>query len=340
MWLINTTNLQLEKIQECPAKTCAILSHTWGVDSEELDFDDFKAGRGREKVGFERIKLCCEEAKKNNIQYAWIDTCCIDKKSSTELPEAINSMFAWYARSKMCYVYLADVSCRDPADVFAFRDCLEGFNKSKWFTRGWTLQELIAPETLIFFTRDWIEIGDKPRLAEDLHSITGIDINVLELQKNFLDCPVAQRMSWASNRHTSRLEDNAYCLIGLFDVNLPLMYGEGCKAFLRLQKQIIEQTDDETIFAWTDVPSEGSGLLAQSVKHFADAASIQRDQPGQNYGERPHYFSTNKGLSFQCQLIPYSLNTYLVPLHCCRETRQIAIFLTKTFNDDKYRRKQ
>lgn len=340
MWLINTTSLQLEKFQECPAKTYAILSHTWGADAEELDFDEFKAGQGREKVGFEKIRLCCEEAQKNDIRYAWVDTCCIDKRSSTELSEAINSMFAWYAKSKVCYVYLADVSWKRPRKVFRSKGFVKIFEKSRWFTRGWTLQELIAPDVLIFFTREWSELGDKPRLAKHVHSITGIDIDVLELRKSFLDCTVAQRMSWASSRHTSRLEDIAYCLIGLFDVNLPLMYGEGSKAFLRLQRQIIGQTDDETIFAWTDAPIEGSGLLAPSVKHFADAATVQRDAPGQNYGERPHYFSTNKGLSFQSPLIPYSLNTYLVPLHCCRDEKQLAIFLTKTFKGDKYRRTQ
>lgn len=341
MWLINTTDLRLEKFQECPAKTYAILSHTWGTDTEELDFDEFKAGRGREKIGFNKIRLCCEQAKSDGIQYAWVDTCCIDKRSSTELSEAINSMFAWYAKSKICYVYLADVSCCSPVDALKpghFAQVAQVFKKSRWFTRGWTLQELVAPEALTFFTKEWIRIGDKANLAKKLHSVTSIDINVLRLKKSFLSCSIAQRMSWASSRHTTRLEDMAYCLIGLFDVNLPLIYGEGSKAFLRLQKQIIDQTDDETIFAWGPVPAGGSGLLAPSVKHFACAATTYSLQHQIDYGGRSHYFSTNKGLLFECEMIPYAMHTYMVPLHCYQQGNRIFIFLTKTAKDGQYRR--
>lgn len=338
MWLINTSNLQLEKFQECPAKSYAILSHTWGTDVEELDFDEFNAGQGRGKVGFEKVRLCCEEAKKNNIQYAWVDTCCIDKRSSTGLSKAINSMFAWYAKSKTCYVYLADVSLRGSADELTSTSCEGTLQKSRWFTRGWTLQELIAPETLLFFTKEWAKIGDKVNLAADIHAITGIDVDVLKLRTSFLSRSIAQRMSWASLRQTTRLEDNAYCLLGLFDVNLPLMYGEGEKAFLRLQKQIIEQTDDETIFALDNVPFEGSGLLAPNAAHFANATQIESHRAAGNYNDRPPYFSTNKGLSFECQLIPYAMNTYLVPLNCHLAQQRLSIFLTKTLDSDQYLR--
>lgn len=161
MWLIKTDNLELEYRQRCPEGAYAILSHTWGSDTEELNFREFKAGGGREKLGFEKIRLCCEQAQQDGLQYAWVDTCCIDKDSSTELSEAINSMFAWYREAKICYVYLADIDHYDPlvSDTVS-----RHFRNSRWFTRGWTLQELIAPRNVVFYTARWNVIGNKMQL--------------------------------------------------------------------------------------------------------------------------------------------------------------------------------
>lgn len=273
MWLINTETLVLEPFQACPSDTYAILSHTWGSDAEELNFDEFRAGKGRQKSGFRKIWMCCEQAQKDNLKYAWVDTCCIDKRSSTELSEAINSMFSWYASARVCYAYLADINRYDPLIP---QNDPQSFLNSYYYSRGWTLQELIAPRSVFFYTRGWQLIGERSDLADDLHNITGIATDVLKLQRSFLDCSIAQRMSWASKRQTTRVEDGAYCLIGLFNVNMPLLYGEGSKAFLRLQQQIIEQSDDETIFAWTGVAEDGSGLLAPNPAHFSDAMNIQR----------------------------------------------------------------
>jgi hypothetical protein len=337
MWLINTDTLKLESFQECPADTYAILSHTWGTEAEELSFDEFRVGEGREKFGFQKIQKCCKQAQQDGLRYAWADTCCIDKRSSSELSEAINSMFSWYARAKICYVYLADVCHTDPLNV---RDNLQSFSRSRWFTRGWTLQELIAPRIVSFYAQDWTWIGDKSSLAEILEDITGISGAVLVSQQSFLDCSVAQRMSWASQRQTTRVEDLAYCLIGLFNTNIPLLYGEGSKAFLRLQQAIIRQTDDETIFAWTGVGEGGSGLLAPSPANFVDSASIGQDMRRR---DRPPYEETNRGLSIECQLLPCEMNTYVVPLNCNRRrdgssSRRIVIFLCRTSEDQQYRR--
>ena len=143
MWLINTTTLELKSFHECPTDTYAILSHSWSRSAEdEVNFIEFKAGKARDKAGFQKIQKCCEQAQKDGLQYACVDTCCIDKRSGSELSEAINSMFDWYARAKICYVFLADVSEK-------------GLQYSLWFTRGWTLQELIAPETVSFYAQEW-----------------------------------------------------------------------------------------------------------------------------------------------------------------------------------------
>jgi hypothetical protein len=337
MWLINTTTLELESFQGCPADTYAILSHTWGTDAQELAFDEFKAGEGRQKDGFWKIQKCCQQAREDDLKYAWVDTCCIDKRSSTELTEAINSMFTWYARAKVCYVYLADVLQFDP--LHGNQDT-GSFVGSRWFERGWTLQELIAPRNLSFYTGDWVLIGDKNELTEPLLVATGIRADVLTQEKSFRDCSVAQRMSWASKRKTAREEDIAYCLLGLFGVNMPLLYGESSQAFIRLQETIIQETDDETIFAWAGVDEGGSGLLAPSPANFAQSADMELIK---RHEERALYEKTNRGLRIEIMMLPCEMNTYVVPLQCERRqansgAQQVAIFLCKTITNNQHRR--
>jgi len=337
MWLINTTTLKLESFHECPTNTYAILSHTWGSNAEELTFDEFRAGEGLQKSGFRKIRLCCEQAQRDQLEYAWVDTCCIDKRSSTELSEAINSMFDWYARAKICYVYLADVSCYDPLTL---HQSPEGFMNSRWFSRGWTLQELIAPRIISFYTEEWDFIGDKLHLAPYIQEVTGIALSVLESQSDIYKCSLAERFSWASKRKTTRIEDVAYCLLGLFGVSMPLLYGEGSSAFLRLQQVIVDQTDDETIFAWSGVDQGGGGLFAPHPVHFLESATIQQSK---EHTQRPSVVKTNRGHQIECQMLPCDMNTYIVPLQCERQIRnseaqRLAIFLCRTSKDHQYRR--
>lgn len=331
MWLINTTTLQLESFVSCPKGQYAILSHTW--EEEELDFDTFKQGQGRNKKGFQKITYCCQQARSESLAYAWIDTCCIDKRSSTELSEAINSMYSWYAQSAICYAYLTDVSLSIPPEA----NLLE---QSRWFTRGWTLQELLAPSKLNFYSDDWCLIGSRTALSAHILSATQIDKELLIGSNKITDYSVAQRMSWAAKRITTRSEDSAYCLLGIFNVNMPLMYGEGSKSFLRLQHAIIQQSDDESIFAWTGVELDGSGMLAKSPANFANAANIIQMTSG--ITTRP-YSITNHGLEIELQLFPYQMNTYLAPLRCYDALqdlhhKQLAIFLCRTTSDRQYQR--
>ena len=168
-------------------------------------------------------------------QFGTADLCCIDKTSSAELSEAINSMYRWYQESGVCYAYLADV----PPNAFS---------KSRWFTRGWTLQELIAPSTVIFLDQKWQEIGTKSSLQRVISEITGIPTDIL-LGGDLEDASIAQRMSWASKRETTRVEDAAYCLMGIFSIHMPMLYGEGERAFIRLQEEIMRVSDDHSLFA-------------------------------------------------------------------------------------------
>jgi hypothetical protein len=216
----------------------AILSHTWGA--EEITFRDLIDGTGKSKAGYDKIRFCAQQAAKDSLQYFWVDTCCIDKSSSAELQEAINSMFRWYQNAAKCYVYLSDVSTTKHKASDQFSECTweSAFRSSRWFTRGWTLQELLAPGSVEFFSREGKCLGDKRSLEQQIHDITRIAIPALR-GTSLSQFDVHERLSWAKSRYTTREEDRAYSLFGIFDIQMPLLYGEGIdKAFRRLREEI------------------------------------------------------------------------------------------------------
>ncbi|KAH7114309.1 heterokaryon incompatibility protein-domain-containing protein [Dendryphion nanum] len=268
MWLLNTTTLHLKEFSGSTKPAYAILSHTW-FESEVL-FHEIHNDPVDEKIkarpGFSKIRRFCELAKSRGFDYGWVDSCCIDKRSSAELSEAIGSMFAWYRDADICIVYLEDV----PAPVK-----LNDFKNARWFTRGWTLQELIASENRSFFAKDWSEIVDwyfgpygELDMLTLVAKITGVKASVLRDSHKLWACCIAERMSWASSRQTTRPEDRAYSLMGLFDINISIQYGEGLqKAFARLQKEILRTSFDDSIFVWHSQDTS-SGLLAQSPDDF------------------------------------------------------------------------
>ncbi|KAF2806347.1 HET-domain-containing protein [Mytilinidion resinicola] len=218
----------------------AILSHTW-VEDQEVTFDDITKDSGKSKTGYDKIRFCAQQAESDGLRHFWIDTCCIDKSNNSELSEAIISMFRWYKNAKRCYVYLSDVSsgaAENNSDGHRRREPAIG--KSRWFTRGWTLQELIAPASVEFFSKEGDRLGDKRSLMQTLYEITGIAVQALE-GSPMDSFTVDERMSWARRRNTKREEDAAYPLLGIFDVQIPLLYGEGRqKALDRLRKAIRE----------------------------------------------------------------------------------------------------
>ena len=216
----------------------AILSHTWGLDDDEVTYKDVTKGRGKTKPGYCKLDFCSEQAAKDGLEFFWVDTCCIDKTSSAELTEAINSMFKWYQKADKCYVLLSDVSISTSTTQITQQAWARTFRSSRWFRRGWTLQELLAPKSVDFFSQSRGWLGDKESLLQALHSTTCI--SVLALQNNTLSqFSVDERMLWAEGRETKREEDAAYSLLGIFDVHMPLIYGEGkMKAFARLRREI------------------------------------------------------------------------------------------------------
>ncbi|KAL1613223.1 hypothetical protein SLS60_001455 [Paraconiothyrium brasiliense] len=322
----------------------AILSHTWGTDADEVTFQemlidpDDRPPSTTSKAGYQKILKTCEIAQRYNtnhegrfyyqdrlyyvdqhIEHVWIDTCCIDKSSSAELSEAINSMYKYYLEADVCFAYLSDMT----AD-------LETFETSRWFTRGWTLQELVAPKRINFYDGSWTCRGDRDSLQDVIRRVTRISTF-----KNITELPVAVRMSWAAQRETTRDEDLAYCLMGIFDVNMPLLYGEGRKAFIRLQEEIIKQNPDLSIFAWTDsFPSMFSGLLAESPEWFRDGEDLQA---AANIDTVYREFSvTNQGIRFQFPLKYHNQTGCLVlPLGHQSKSQQypLGVFLRQISND-------
>jgi hypothetical protein len=233
-------NLSLVEKHDGDIPRYAILSHTWGADCDEVTFRDLTEGTGRNKAGYRKIEFCRAQAASDGLQYFWVDTCCIDKSSSAELSEAINSMFRWYRNADKCYVYLRDVStAREATDVHSSSTAWEAaFRRSRWFTRGWTLQELIAPASVEFFSQEHDRLGNKQSLEKTVHDVTGIAIDALR-GKSLPDFEIEERFSWAEHRKTKRQEDKAYSLLGIFDIFMPLLYGEGKeKAFVRLREAI------------------------------------------------------------------------------------------------------
>jgi hypothetical protein len=216
----------------------AILSHTWGADTEEVTFRDLMDGTGKSKAGYDKIRFCGEQAKRDSLQYFWVDTCCINKSNNTKLSEAINSMFRWYRDAAKCYAYLTDVSKNDQIDL-SLQPGEAAFGNSRWFTRGWTLQELIAPRSVKFFSKDWESLGDKKSLERHICKVTGIPAEALQ-RSPLSQFSFTERMSWAEIRETTREEDKAYTLLGIFDIQVPIIYGEGR---VNAHKRLCEEID-------------------------------------------------------------------------------------------------
>lgn len=285
MRLINCKSLDslcLESFEPCNVpKRYAILSHTWEREAEsgstlEVLFHAFQDSSrrmndtGTDATGWRKIEGACREAKAfdKSIDYVWVDSCCINKEDAAELQESINSMFKWYAQSTVCLAYLSDAKSDrlDPT--------------SKWFTRGWTLQELVASPKVRFYNHDWQFLGDKFKLSDELAEITGIDTQLLKasdeqsITRRLYQVPVCQKMSWASKRQTTKVEDIAYCLLGIFDINMPLLYGEREAAFQRLQEAIANKYNDLTILAWKSEDTRPESHSAKHVMYYSRTSGL------------------------------------------------------------------
>ncbi|KAK3070420.1 hypothetical protein LTR53_010487 [Teratosphaeriaceae sp. CCFEE 6253] len=322
MRLLDTTTLELVEYALPPPY--AILSHCWGADEvnhkdyacvrKDLQYDDAqraarpwleeRVARSRgiqARSGYAKILRFCGIAKRDGHAYAWIDTCY--KRSSAELSESINAMWVWYEKAAICYVLLSDVPLSRSDD----REWWSVFSDSRWFTRGWTLGELLAPKRLSFLAQDWSSIGECNKGRRPVWMVLNPEDGVLDLTRHLSQITgisqtdlcsfrrsqshrysIAARMSWAAGRQTTKPEDAAYSLLGLFNVNMPLLYGEGKSAFIRLQREILQHSDDQSILAWKTpctAPSkrdpgqlgrrcDSTGALAVDPSFFRDCGNI------------------------------------------------------------------
>lgn len=354
MWLLNIETKKLEYFEGRSIPPYAILSHRWTCD--EVSFQDVINGAATLRSGWLKIDNFCTQVCTDGIPVAhvWIDTCCIDKSNNSELSEAINSMYKWYLQAEVCYAYLADVSSGNEIE----------FRNSAWFRRGWTLQELLAPNDVQFFDQNWRPLGTKLELGELITQITGIPPDALEhFDSRRSRHSVADRMSWAAQRQTTREEDTAYCLFGLFGVNMPLLYGEGARAFLRLQEEILKTSEDLSIFAWSKFPKisvsndyirytsiHDFGLFAASPESFGHQGQQFRNLiEGELLSRDTHLDSalSGAGLAINMVLVPFCPGMYIIPLCEVFQTigRQVvatgkiaAMFVERTRYEGRYRR--
>ena len=327
MRLIDAVRLELcSSTDESQLPSYAILSHIWGGD--EVTLEQFKNCTSRDEHGshsvkdghgFWKITQACQQALNDGLTYLWVDTCCIDKSSSAELSEAINSMFLWYQMAEVCYAYLDDVQVFLEPGVSGVLLSDERFSeeelaRSRWFTRGWTLQELVAPNEVVFYGKGWKYMVTKSWLRELLERVTGISADVLWDSTQSEDEGIPQRMSWMARPQTTKVEDVAYSFMGIFDVNMPLLYGEGEKAFTRLQEEIMKDSADHSLFAWNAQPSDNfkrsgsvelTSVFAAHPSQFAGSCGFRRRRFDDSDCRGESYSLTNMGVRVELPLQPY-----------------------------------
>jgi hypothetical protein len=324
MRLLHTSRLTIEMVDEraTPRVKYAILSHTW--EDEEVTFQEMQNIQPdtKRKKGYDKILKSCDRAKKGGFDWIWIDTCCIDKTSSAELSEAINSMFRYYDESAVCYAFLSDAGGTQPIYCDNDPDNVMGRVTPRWYSRGWTLQELITPRKVHFLNKHWEDIGTKEDHRPAIAPVSGIDEYAL-VGEDVSRITVARRMMWFAKRRTTRVEDIAYCMLGVFGVNMPLLYGEGHNAFGRLQEEIVKSINDQSIFVWMyPNPARLSfaehGLLAKSPSSFQSAGAVSmfiNERP-----ERPQPVVTRHGLGIQLLMCKDpaspSRNRFIAVLDC------------------------
>jgi hypothetical protein len=283
--------LRIKTFGDVPGLRYAILSHTWGADTEEVTFEDLATGAGKAKRGYEKINFCGQQAQRDGLQYFWVDTCCINKSDKAEVSHAIKSMFRWYQKATKCYVYLSDVSTRKRKadDMLTDLTWQSAFRSSRWFTRGWTLQELLAPNIVEFFSQEWQRLGDKSLLKLLIQEISGISLEALK-GVPLSTFSIEERLRWKGDRETEREEDAWYSLSGIFDVEIAPAYSEGAaSAFKRLMDEIctlescvrdIRSTDPHD--DKTRIEETKGGLLAGSYRWVLNNATFQQWQKDQH----------------------------------------------------------
>ena len=332
MYLINVRSLELEEFGDETQVQYAVLSHRW--QAGELIFEDTVRKQGHRYLPVdqipEKVQRCCRQAANDGLSYVWIDTCCINKTDASQHEEAINSMFSYYQNAEVCYSYHFDVP-----GVF--------LTKSELFKRGWTLQELLAPRKLVLFDRDWNKLGERLGLADQISNTTGIPSHVLRdafVPNADTRLLAAETISWAQGRSTGRAADKAYSLLGLLDINMPMLYGLRERAFLKLQEAILLEHDDYSVFAWNGVRPGNPSLLADSPDCFQTGVFGQA-LINTNRVRRDRNV-TSDGVTLDINLAPWQSRVYVayldIELAEEEEDRALGIFVKQIDYNDRFAR--
>ena len=285
MRLLNVHTLEFSKDLADNIPRYAIASHRWFGEAE-VSLKDVLKKRNTHKAGYEKVQGFVEHVKVHmpHVEWLWIDTCCIDQKHGSELSEAINSMFKWYANAEVCLAYLADVERVDD---------LESFKKSEWFRRGWTLQELLAPWTVVFLTKRWEVIGHKgktgrsktgtelcsgPSLTASIVAASGLPERVLNDFEQSGDFTIEEKLNWTTGRKTTKEEDMWYCLLGIFNVSMPIIYGERAE---HAKRRLLEEAQKaergyEQQRLPTRASSEGNTRASSNIPFRRDSDFVER----------------------------------------------------------------
>ncbi|TRX87731.1 hypothetical protein FHL15_011381 [Xylaria flabelliformis] len=261
MHLLDTTTYELRSGSQITFRQegYAVLSHRWV--GQEITYDQLKDEIEGLRLNtalartpqLDKIRRATETARNLGIKWIWIDSCCINRANAIEETESINSMLKWYSDAKICITYLDDVQNHEHYGEALSPKCLGSLERdspSIWFSRGWTLQELLSPQDIRFYDKDWNFIGTKMTLAGVLEEITGIDKCYLTREKHFETACITTKMSWMAGRTTTRVEDIAYSMLGILNINMTTQYGEGLRAFNRLQQALLSTSGDESHFSW------------------------------------------------------------------------------------------
>ncbi|KAI4671112.1 uncharacterized protein J4E88_009510 [Alternaria novae-zelandiae] len=326
------------RVEEIPPY--AILSHTW--KEPEVVFNDLKSCGimgvvdPEKRDGWNKIQFCAQQAKRDNLDHFWVDTCCIDKANNTELSEAINSMFRWYQNADRCYVFLTDVG--DKSSAGGSRPSSQwktAFRASRWFTRGWTLQELLAPRSVEFFSADGARLGDKDSLKQTIHEVTGIPIEAFS-SSDMSKFDVSERFTWAENRQTTREEDGAYCLLGIVGCYLPLIYGEGKEnALNRLRKEMQGGERLAQIRSWLSAPDPSSNYQKAHNQRQPGTGQwlLQEHENFKNWKEDAASRLWLYGIPGCGKTILSSTVVEHLQHHCGDDKRKVTVYFYFDFND-------
>lgn len=274
MLLLHTASLELCEFGS-DAPPYGTFSARWEDDT--LGHEDLPSPQtAHQRPAFQALQRACSECQNHGLQWLWNDAVCINRRSIDALSKTLNSLAEIYRKSRLCIVYLHDLFDTEASHF----DVERGLSSCSWIKHVWMLPQLIFSTVLQFYDAQWMHIGSKRQLSAELSRITAIEEGVLDGSESLEDYPNCVKMSWAAGLSAEAIEDVAYSLLAVFNVNMTIRYGEGMESFLRLQEEILKNTDDYSLLAWQPIPNQSyRGLLAHSPLEYSHFKNKSKESP-------------------------------------------------------------